>query len=522
MRLALVLALLLAAPLALPAVSSADVAPRLSSLSPLAARAVDLGAAPGAFPVTVAVGLQMRDRAGLDAYLAQGGAPLPLSEVVARWGPTADQEARVVAWLQASGFATETTPSRLLVVAHGDNAAVQRAFGVPIHLVTLEGAPHHAALDEPRFPADVAGLTTGVTGLDDLAQMAPRASVGGCCSFSPADVKTLYHNAAGYDGTGQTLVIAGAYAWQATDVATFDTQFALPALPAGSGQVCTGSPGSIGCSFSASQSLEIGLDVQYAHGAAPGAVVLNYMAPSAALTDFQIMYNRVVVDNPGHVVSTSWGACEGVASLSYLAATDNIFAAGAAEGQSWFAASGDSGRTCNGLLSVDYPASSPSIVGVGGTHASCSSGMTSGSPACGGYGSESAWSGSGGGRSVVFSKPSWQTGCGVPADGARDVPDVALESDTSPGNYVRHNGGWSVVGGTSDAAPQWAGWFAALNQKKGGSGLGLANPQLYALCGTAGVYHDITTGSNGYSAGTGYDLVTGLGTPDVSNLLAGY
>src|SRR5262245_13087072 len=145
--------------------------------------------------------------------------------------------------------------------------------------------------------------------------------------------------------------------------------------------------------------------------------------------------------------------------------------------------------------------------------------MTSSSPGCAGYGSERGWSGSGGGVSQVFARPAYQTGCGVPGGTTRLVPDVALESDTSPGNYVAENGGWYIVGGTSGAAPQWAGFFAELNQRLGGTGLGNPGPRLYGLCGTS-AFHDITLGSNGdYSAGTGYDLVTGLGTIEARNFL---
>jgi len=145
--------------------------------------------------------------------------------------------------------------------------------------------------------------------------------------------------------------------------------------------------------------------------------------------------------------------------------------------------------------------------------------MTSSSPACAGYGSESAWSGSGGGVSLVFARPAFQRGCGVPAGTQRLVPDVALEANPSPGNYVAENGSWWVVGGTSDAAPQWAGLAAELVQQSGGA-LGNPGALLYGRCGTAAL-HDITSGSNGdYSAGVGYDMVTGLGSFDARNLLA--
>jgi kumamolisin len=107
----------------------------------------------------------------------------------------------------------------------------------------------------------------------------------------------------------------------------------------------------------------------------------------------------------------------------------------------------------------------------------------------------------------------------VPAGTKRLVPDVALESDTTPGNYVRSGGSWWIVGGTSGAAPQWAGLAALMVQKKGAA-LGNPGAFLYGLCGTA-AFHDVTSGSNGdFAAGAGYDMVTGLGSYDATKLLA--
>jgi len=120
----------------------------------------------------------------------------------------------------------------------------------------------------------------------------------------------------------------------------------------------------------------------------------------------------------------------------------------------------------------------------------------------------------------VFARPGFQTGCGVPAGTKRLVPDVALEADTSPGNYVAENGNWYLVGGTSGAAPQWAGFVALLGQRLGGIGIGNPGSRLYGLCGSS-AFHDVTSGSNGdYAAGVGYDMVTGIGTIDARHLLS--
>jgi len=510
------------------------------SLSPHLKDAVDLGRAPATERHHVVVSLDVRDRDGLEAFLADVQDPasphyrqyLSQAEFDALYAPTEAQEQAVVDHLRGAGLrVSERFPNRLLVGAAGSVAALERAFGVEIHSVERRGKRHYAALDEPSLPAEMASYVVGVIGLDDLSERhphvasvepaaAPRAALGsGCCHLSPNDVFAFYDNTAAASGAGQTIVIAGSYAWRDTDNTAFNSQWGLPQLPAGSAQVCTGPSTSAGCKFSSTNSIEIALDVEYAHGTAPAARIVNYMAVSTSDASFTTMYNRIVTDNPGHVVSTSWGACEAGLSAASQRTNDNIFANANAIGQSWFAASGDSGsRDCNGALGVDHPANSPHVMGVGGTTPVCSGGLTPSSPACAGYGSESAWSGSGGGVSQVFARPAFQSGCGVPAGTQRLVPDVALEANTSPGNYVAENGSWWIVGGTSDAAPQWAGLAAELAQQ---SGRALGNPGglLYGLCRTT-AFHDVTSGSNGdYSAGVGYDLVTGLGSFDARYLL---
>jgi kumamolisin len=513
------------------------------SLSPLVAEAVDLGrAAPGG-QQRIVVGLALRNSEALEAFLAAVQDPaspsygqfLSQEEFNALYAPTDADEAAVVSYLQQSGLrVTDRAPNRLVVGARGSVAALERAFGVQIHDISFRGARHHTPLEEPTFPAELARAVAGVTGLDDLVERHPRLAVSGpvevphaalgsnCCHLSPNDLAAFYDTPTTTNtGAGQTIVVMGVFAWSDTDNTTFDGQWGLPPLPTGSGQVCTGSPGASGCAFSSKNSIEIALDVEYAHGTAPGARILNYMAASTSLADFTVAYNRIVTDNPGHVVTTSWGACEAGMSAATQQSDDNVFANGNAIGQSWFAASGDAGsRDCNNLLTVDSPANSPHVMGVGGTTPHCSAGMTSSSPACAGYGSETGWSGSGGGVSQVFARPGFQTGCGVPAGTQRLVPDVALEADTSPGNYVAENGNWFLVGGTSGAAPQWAGFVALLGQRLGGIGIGNPGARLYGLCGSS-AFHDVTSGSNGdYVAGVGYDMVTGIGTIDAGQLLS--
>src|SRR5262249_53074131 len=178
------------------------------------------------------------------------------------------------------------------------------AFGTEMHDVEFRGARHFAAVTEPSLPPELSAFVLGVVGLDDLEEMrphvrrsgrvpAPHAALGSCCHLGPSDLATFYDNTRSFDGGGETIVVAGAYAWKDSDNTTFNAQWGLPALPLGSGQVCTGSAGSKGCKFSNQNSIEIALDVEYAHGTSPGARILNYMAASTSFAHFSGRYTPI-------------------------------------------------------------------------------------------------------------------------------------------------------------------------------------------------------------------------------------
>jgi kumamolisin len=196
-----------------------------------------------------------------------------------------------------------------------------------------------------------------------------------------------------------------------------------------------------------------------------------------------------------------------------MSSDDSSFSTAASQGQSIFAAAGDNGSddAGDGGTSVDFPASDPSVTGVGGTTLKLKSTNA--------YSSEKAWSGSGGGTSSQFSQPSFQSG--VTSDSTRDVPDVAAVADPNTGWAIYTGGSWTEIGGTSAAAPNWAAFTAIYDQyaaAAGGSALGFANSSIYADATGSNYssdFHDVTSGSNGaYSAGTGYDQVTGWGSYD--------
>ncbi len=250
-------------------------------------------------------------------------------------------------------------------------------------------------------------------------------------------------------------------------------------------------------------------------------------------------YNQIVNDkkNAPHIVSISWGLCEAYSGAAELQTLDHIFKQGALQGITFFAAAGDSGAyDCgDGNLGVDSPASDPNVTGVGGTNLQLNAGA---------YGSESIWSnsndtqrspngaGGGGGVSNTFGQPSWQTGPGV-QNGKREVPDVSADADPATGyatyctvtNAGCPSTGWITVGGTSAAAPLWAGSMALIDQylqSQGKAAVGSANPALYGLFNTQQqplAFHDVTSGTNlHYAATTGYDMASGIGTPDVNNI----
>ena len=194
----------------------------------------------------------------------------------------------------------------------------------------------------------------------------------------------------------------------------------------------------------------------------------------------------------------------------------------AAAGVNVFVSSGDAGSNpdqtghgSGGPLQAEYEASDPCVIGVGGTSLRLNG--------AGQVASEVAWPASGGGKSVYFPRPSWQHGNGVPAGTQRLVPDVCAAADPNEGAVLILHGARQQIGGTSWSAPIWAAFCALINEARHRNGkplLPFLNPLIYPLLGT-NCFRDIVSGSNGaYHATPGYDLVTGLGAPDIKQLVA--
>ncbi len=351
-------------------------------------------------------------------------------------------------------------------------------------------------------------------------QITPAATGSTVGGYTPQQIRDAYGfdqvsiNGITGDGTGQTIAIIGAYDDPniSADLHTFDQKFGLTDPAFQKVSQTGGSTASL--QKDAGWSLETSLDVEWAHAMAPNAKILLVEANTDSLGNLMsaVDYARHVPDVS--VVSMSWGGGEFWGETSY----DQYFTTPAGhQGVTFVAASGDSGS----WWGPSWPASSPNVLAVGGTTLNISStGSTS----------ETGWYGSGGGISELESTPSYQQG--VQGTGGRTTPDVSFNADPRTGFAVYDSfaySGWTVVGGTSAGAPQWAALVAIANQARVSNHLGTLDgstgtlPMLYALyhdpSAYAAAFNDVTSGRSYYSSHVGYDGVTGLGTPKVQQVV---
>lgn len=374
---------------------------------------------------------------------------------------------------------------------------------------------------------------------DGTIKLPPCLNTVPLSCFQPSTIRAAYGIQPvldqGITGRGSTIVIIGAFQDPKiqSDLATFDTAWGLPPPP--SFTICPSAscvtpwdlppfdPNPKGVQFAFS--LEISIDVEWAHAVAPDAAIVLVEAKSKEDTDLVAAAQYAVDNNLGDVITQSFGEAEMCASPAVLAQQHAVFQKAGDLGITVFASSGDKGagrQACNDpnslVLSVSTPASDPGVTAVGGTHLVAGAG--------GAYQSESAWSGSGGGFSTLFRRPGYQ----APFQNdnkARGVPDVAYNADKATGYVVWWMGMGAVVGGTSAGSPQWAG-IIALADQAAARRLGAINKSLYHIGKSdaySSAFNDITSGANTFAganvheAKPGWDAVTGLGTPKVANLI---
>lgn len=489
----------------------------------------------------------------------------------ARFGASSQQVERVTQWLQAQGFDVDG-PSRphTSLRFSGTVDQLERAFHTEMHRYQLRGEPHFALAVEPSVPVDLADVVVGLRNVHDfhpvpLSRPAPAFWTGSSYQLGPADwasiydVAPLYERSTPLDGTGQKVAVVGASAIVADDILSFRSMFGLSATLPEVTLVPNTGPGTLGAQ---DYQQEASLDVEWAGGIAKNATVeyvfvgehRNYSVDDAALYAFD---NAVAP-----IVSFSYATCE--ADYTDIDAIDFSWEGDLAAmlGITFVAAAGDgAAAACDegadlaiGGLSVAMPASIPGALAVGGTTllAQPHSRYFDSAGLVLSYIPELGWNdttvadaivGSTGGASTLFSKPFWQVGV-TPDDGARDVPDLAFSASSHSLPYtVVSQGNTAGFGGTSCAAPSFAGVLAIVNQAIGAAlpGLGNVGPILYALASNtsaSSAFHDVAIGGNvvpclpgsvdcpssqpyqyGYLAGPGYDQVTGNGSVDAAALV---
>jgi hypothetical protein len=516
-----------------------------------------------------------------------------------RFGLSQNDIEQVAAWLPAQGFTvTQTARSRNWVSFSGTAAQVQAAFQTEIHNFSLNGETYYANATEPSVPSALADVVLGIHALDNYplkpgsvvrrvnSSLKPdfTSHISGNTYVAPGDFATIYDVNAlysrGIDGTGQSIAVLGQTDLynNGSDITAFRSASGLPANP----PMVVLVPGSSDPGVVSADIVEASLDVEWSGAVAKNATIIFINGGSSGVLK---AFQYAIANNTAPVISISYGLCEAKWGSVNLNAFANLAQEADTQGQTIMADAGDTGAAdCDAPsstvtvatqgLAVSAPASFPYVTGMGGTEFNEGSGMywaaaTNGAdvyPSALSYIPEVVWNdisspsnpdhdlwAGGGGASAYFSKPTWQTGTGVPNDNARDVPDLSLNSSffhdgslicveaSCVSGFRDSNQHLTAEGGTSVATPCFAGIVALINQYMNTpKGQGNINPILYSMAAsTPAAFHDITTGNNmvpcqagttdcpnggeiGYSAGIGYDQASGLGSIDAFNLVTAW
>ena len=501
-------------------------------------QAAPVGVLPPSQRLNLAIMLPLRNPNELTSLLERLPDPsspdyrqfLTVAQFTEQFGPTVQDYQAVVDFVKANGFTVTNTPkNRLLVDINGTVAQIEKAFHVvmTVYQHPTENRTFYSPDREPSL--DLSVPVKRIAGLNDYSIPHPklkRASAGPAIksnatgsgpegAYRPSDMRAAYYGSGSLTGTGQSVGLLEFDGYEIADVNS-DMGGESYTVTITNVLVDGGTAGSDG------DDGEQALDIAQPIGMAPGlSSVRVYIAPgtsSIGVGDVDI-FNQMATDNISKQLSCSWGWAPDDPSDD-----DPIFQEFAAQGQNLFVASGDAGKyTGNNNTDESYPAESVYVVAVGGTDLT-----TNG--AGGPWESETAWSDSSGGPADNgFAIPSWQVGVANSSNEAsstiRDLPDVAAEANFD--NILCDDGTcyYNEYGGTSYAAPRWAGYLALANQQNvtnHGTTLGYLNPLIYPI-GFGSSYdsnfHDITSGSNGYPAVTGYDMVTGWGSPNGATLI---
>jgi subtilase family serine protease len=489
------------------------------------ANATDVGALPGMQTLTVRVGMRMRNQASLLGWLKAFTTPgnfyygryFTPAEFAHSYGASSESIAAVTAYLQAAGFTNIVAePNGLLISADGTAAMAEAAFNTKLEQISVGGTPGFMNIAPAQVPAKFGNVVAGVLGLNTVGRWASTMALPlpqYLVSYTPTQFQQIYSAKVGQPSPNATIAIMaeGDLTGVLSDLRIAEAAFGLPRVPVT--VVPVGLPSS-----DTSGADEWDLDTQFSTGMAQWVHRLYlYDTTSLSDSDLALEISRWATDDLARAASASLGECEAFPYIDgSMTIDDEIFLEAAVQ-------AGVNGVPAGAPL-VNYPAASPYVVGVGGTTLLTN---TDGS-----YNSEVAWNTGGGGISQFEGSPEWQ-GSDVTLLGtanSRGVPDVAMDADPNSGATVYVNGAPEAVGGTSLSSPLALGvWARAISANPK---LGFASPKLYSLYdgtgGTGGLtgtypkggYHDITIGNNGlYDATVGYDLITGLGTFYIDELL---
>ena len=488
--------------------------------------------------------LPLRNQAALETLLRDQRDPaspryhqyLSAKQFAAQYSPTQADYDRVLAFARSQGFTvTHTFPNRLLINVSGTPALINKAFAVTMQEYpratasagAKSGQPptYHAPDVEPTI-ADPSVPILTVVGLStrdlphpmlvhaDTVSRGDATGSGTGGQFLGSDMRAAYAPGVALDGAGQTVGLIEFGPYNLSDVTAYFNAVKQPLkVPIYNvlldvDGVCAGSPATGGCDDG-----EEVIDIQQAISMAPGlSALIVYEAYGGV--DGLTAFAQAASDNVAKQLSLSFGFG---GTPSTQPGYEQVFMEFAAQGQNLFIASGDGGAFPG---TGGYPGNSPNVTDVGGTD------LTTSGPG-GAWQGETAWIGSGGGWNTESPIPAYQVAAVNAANGAspayRNVPDVSMEANTD--NFFCANGGCANgIGGTSLAAPRWAGFLALANQQADGRPVGFLNDTLYKL-GTTPAYtqafHDIVLGNNFntgspnlFQAVAGYDLTSGWGTPN--------
>lgn len=539
-----------------------------------------IGALPAGTTLHIDVVLQPRDPAALAQYAAQVSTPgsplyhryIARGQFAGLFGPTSATVDRAYAVLRARGLNPGAISSdHLSIPVTATAAQVESAFSVGLARYRLPGGgTGFANTGAPRLPASVASQVQAVIGLDNLTKMHSFATEPGQANTRLSTTKTI--RPAG-EPTGGPQPCPAASAQQSLGGLTADelayayqfsplyhsgdfgrgqsvgiVEFGEPNAPSdiATFQRCYHTHTKVsyakvdGFNGRGVGSGEAALDIETMLSLAPDVSIIVYQAPNTGSAGYDIYKVMVDQDRVG-VISESYGLCEFYQNQDKraTAAVSTLYEQAAIQGQTIVASSGDSGsegcydfpdhHTHPGRLSVNFPASNPFVLGVGGTTLSAPFSTPIGEKVWN-EGSASGEGAGGGGRSVIYGQPAFQAAFGIKS-GVREVPDVSADADPTTGYVIFHAHAWAIFGGTSAAAPLWAALMALTNAKCPSSPVGWADPAIYFVASpavTVAVLTDILavsgaptpnnndyTGRGGghYAVGKGYDMGTGLGSP---------